>query len=118
MRSRSPSPPDVDLTEFWSSNDQPEAIPEQRLLIAILRRAVYDFILYRDLQPGQPNADLAEDAAGWLFWDGEEELDDEGRWTFRHICTVLSIDHVRLRRRTLALTRDDIKRLNNMGKKE
>lgn len=93
----------------------PEALPEQRLLVAIVRRAVWDFVLYRDTDPDtdEDRYELAVDAAAWLFWDGEESTDEEGRYTFRFICAELDLDAEKIRDRVLEMTRDDIQRLNN-----
>jgi hypothetical protein len=86
-----------------------------RLLVAIVRRAVWDFVLYRDADPiAKPDSyALAADAAGWIFWEGEEEVDEQGRYTFRHICEILELDVSKVRRTLVGMTRDDLRRLNN-----
>lgn len=103
----------VDVEWEESSYRTPSA--EHRLLVAIVRRAVWDFVLYRGADPvtDKERYDLAADAAGWLFWDGEEEIDDCGRYSFKYICTVLELDAKSIRKGVLALTRKDIQRLNN-----
>ena len=94
--------------------------PEHRLLVAIVRRAVWDFVLYRHYSPtdNPESYEIAVDAAGWLFWDGEEEVDDEGRYTFHYICDLLGMDPRRVREHVLNLSREDIQRLNNHIKEE
>lgn len=56
--------------------------------------------------------ELALDAAGWMFWDGEECIDEEGRYTFLYVCSLLELDPRRVRTIALHLTRDDIHRMN------
>ena len=99
----------------WESGPSSSPSPETRLLVAIVRRAVWDFVLYREVDPKKDKEryGLATDAAGWLFWDGEEEVDDEGRYTFYYICSALDLDHKRVREGVLELTRADIQKLNN-----
>jgi hypothetical protein len=89
-----------------------ESFPERRLLTAIVRRALLDFVLYRHVRP---KADplrhaLAKDAAGWLFYEGTEAIDEKGRYTFRHICALLELDADEIRAQALVLTRDDLRR--------
>ena len=104
---------------FASSEFSSDAIPEngvaaRRLLTAIIRRAVLDFALYRDAAPEDDplRANLAADAAGWLFFDGLESVDEDGRYTFLHICQLLGLDAKQIRDQALALTRDDLQRFN------
>jgi hypothetical protein len=56
---------------------------------------------------------LANDAVGWLFWDGTESEDEEGRYTFLYICTLLDLDAKAIRERALKLTRDEVQRISN-----
>lgn len=87
-------------------------------MVAVVRRAVYDFALYRELPKKDPMHQFAVEAAGWLFWDGEEEHDEEGRWSFRYICEIIGVEPQHIRRRALALSREDIRRLNTTSKSE
>lgn len=102
---------------------------QHRLLVAIMRRAIWDFVLYKDETPkshkhpedkkkSQERLSLAEDAAGWLFWDGEETCDEQGRYTFKYICEILDLEPSRVRKRALAMTRDEIQRLNSHIKED
>ena len=122
------SSPDVQVEVEWQEDARTEA-PSHRLLVAIVRRAIWDFVLYRDEDPDrykvkaerkkcEARLAIAEDAAGWLFWDGEEQVDGEGRYTFRYICEILDLSHAQVREHALKLTREDIQRLNNHIKEE
>jgi hypothetical protein len=75
---------------------------------------VLDFALYRDAKPADDmlRHNLAADAAGWLFFDGTESMDEEGRYTFLHICQLLGLDAKQIRDQALALTREDLQRFN------
>lgn len=136
--SRSPS---VTVDADYADAKKGGTTPSQRLLVAIMRRAIWDFVLYRDEDPTryrpekgrtaaarkeieeekkkcQERLQIAEEAAGWIFWDGAEESDGEGRYTFRHICELLDLDPNALRQRALAMTREDIQTLNNHIKED
>lgn len=80
-------------------------VPSQRLLTAILLRAIRDFVTYREAKEGTEQYDIAQDAAGWVFWDGEE------RMTFRYVCSQIGADPVKVRRTMLSLTKDDLLRM-------
>lgn len=92
-----------------------ESIPHRRLLIAIVRRAVLDFAIYRHVSKKERPEEhaLAIDAAGWLFWNGLEPLDDDGRYSFLYICRILDLDANEIRKAALSLTKEDIQRINN-----
>jgi hypothetical protein len=113
--SRSASPDVPSLDDDWAGGRGRAPSPEQRLLVAIVRRAVWDFVLYRDMDAAQDEERyaLAVDAAGWLFWDGEEEIDMDGRYTFHYICSLLDLNVRHVRKSVLKLSRNDIQRLNN-----
>jgi hypothetical protein len=106
------------VDQDWAEEKRPASEPEQRLLMAIVRRAVWDFVLYRALDADDSREDAkrlawAEAAAEWLFWDGVETSDEEGRYTFMYICEVLGIEPAHFREQVMKLTREDIQRLNN-----
>jgi hypothetical protein len=69
--------------KFWSNSDVPPpggAIPELRLLAAVLQRAIHDFI--------GGEGDVREGARSWL-------MDDEptdAPLSFRFICEALDLD--------------------------
>lgn len=105
MESISPSPEARGGLFHDAETPGPKSTPERRLLLAVLRRAIWDFALYRKEKEGTPGFDLAVDAAGWIFWDGEEPL------TFKHICNVLDLDPEMLRGAALTLQRKDIEKL-------
>lgn len=81
-------------------------------MVASLRRAIWDFALYRDAKEGSERQQLAIDAAGWIFWDGEEHTDEEGRWTFHYVCATLGLVPEQIREATLKLTRETISKIN------
>lgn len=82
----------------------PFSLP-QRLLTAILLRAVRDFVTYRDAKEGTEAYQIAQDAAGWIFWEGEEEM------TFRYICGQIDVNPEKMRRTLLAMTKNDLLRM-------
>lgn len=79
--------------------------PSQRLLTAILVRAIRDFVNYRQAKAGTEEHKIAVDAAGWLFFDGEEFL------TYRWTCRVLGGDPVQTRRVILKLKPKDLTKM-------
>lgn len=81
--------------------------PEQRLLAHILRRTVMDFVYYRTAEDDERRF-LAEDAAGWIFWDGMEAM------TFRAICEELGLNYKKVRTAILGLSVDDVERLSSL----
>jgi hypothetical protein len=106
---------DIRLDDDYVDGLRGGTSPVHRLLVAIVRRAVWDFVLYENAdQKKNPNEyELYVDAVDWLFWDGEEECDGEGRLTFRHICSTLELDPRQIRQIALTMSRSDIQRLNN-----
>lgn len=87
-------------------------------MAAILRRAIWDYVFYRDVRRDQDEVryTLAADAAGWLFWDGTEHQDDQGRFTFWHICESLGVDPGHIRIQVQKLQIEDVKKLHNAMK--
>ena len=73
--------------------------------MAILLRAVRDFVNYKDSKEGTEQYAIAVDAAGWIFWDGKEEM------TFRYICSTLDIDYRGMRKKISMLTKEDLLRM-------
>lgn len=75
--------------KFWSNSDVPSpgsAIPELRLLAAVLQRAIHDFI--------GGEGEVRDGARSWL-------LDDEptdAPLSFRFICEALDLDVESLRK--------------------
>lgn len=69
--------------KFWSNSDVPPpggAIPELRLLAAVLQRAIHDFL--------SGDGDVREGARAWL-------MDDEptdAPLSFKFICEALDLD--------------------------
>ena len=75
-------------------------------MVAVLIRAVRDFVNYRDAKKGSEEHKLAVDAAGWIFWDGHEDM------TFLKICGCVGLDPENIRRITLSLTRNELLRMS------
>jgi hypothetical protein len=80
--------------------------PERRLIVAVLRRSIWDFVIYREVSDDHSKKHLAEAAAGWIWWDGEDFM------TFRYVCSTLDLDPKDLRKRILALRRNDLEHVN------
>jgi hypothetical protein len=83
----------------------PECHQEKLLLAAILRRAAYDIALYRN-SPSLTKKRLYIDALSWMFQD------DDGFTSFSNICMLLDRDPVTIRRKSLKLTRKDVKKFD------
>lgn len=83
--------------------------PDHRLMVAVLIRAVRDFVNYRDAPHGSDEHKLAVDAAGWIFWDGREDM------TFLKICETVGLNAGKIRRVTLTLTRDELLRMSKVA---
>lgn len=84
--------------------------PPQRLLAAILLRAVRDFVTYRRAKEGTEQYAIMEDAAGWIFWDGEDGQPRQPM-TFLDICDQIDVDPLRVRAAVLRLRPNDLIRL-------
>ena len=75
---------------LWSNSSVPGAgsfVPEKRLFVAVLQRAVADFLGGED--------DISEEAGAWIASDDED--DDEIPLTFMFICEALDLDFEALR---------------------
>lgn len=84
------------------------------LLLEIIRRAAYDWVLYR-LSSDLGNKRLAEDAFEWLFGEGDEskyakERASSGKslTSFLSICEVLDLGPEKVRARVRKLTIKDV----------
>jgi hypothetical protein len=82
-------------------------------MAAILRRAVWDFALYRDVKKkADPERyQLAVDAAGWIFSNEVGAKEEGARFTFLYVCEVLGLDPARIRRSAVELDRDRVRQL-------
>lgn len=85
--------------------------PEQRLIAGMLRRAIWDFALYKD-DPNHDHYEYAVDAAGWIFFEGDEFDPGDERLTFIQACQMLGLDYQHVRKATLKLTREQIEKMN------
>lgn len=79
--------------------------PNHRLLIAVLFRAVRDYVNYKDSKPGTLKYKIGADAAGWIWWNGTEDM------TFLKICELLGLNPVKIRKITETLTADELLRM-------
>ncbi len=85
-------------------------------MAAILRRAVFDFVYFRN--PKHSKHALAIDAAGWLFWDGEDPEAEHERWSFLRICNDLGLRPKNVRELCLTLKPADLKSKTYLLKEE
>lgn len=79
----------VDTTDYDESQAIEDQMPEKRLLIAIVQRALYDYAY-----PVPGKAHLQYDAAAWLF-----NPTSHGLMSLHWICTILSEDPEHLKKR-------------------
>ena len=100
--------------------DQQDAIGSKALLVEIIKRAVYDWVLYRN-SGRAPQRKLADGAYLWLFVEDAGHL----RWqrrqangksitSFIAICEVFDLDPEILRRRFRMLTPNKVLSFGNM----
>jgi hypothetical protein len=89
----------------------PEGYQERLLLAAILRRACYDIALYKGARDMRRRR-MWIGAYRWMFDDTEpQHLHPLDRFTsFLNVCTILDQDPESVRRKTLKLTRSDVKK--------
>lgn len=111
MARRSTSSEQVELDYDYVDSRRSAMTPEQRLIAGMLRRAIWDFALYKD-DPTHPNYEFAVDAAGWIFFEGEELDPGDERLTFIEACNMLGLDYQNVRREAVKLTRAQIEKMN------
>lgn len=91
----------------------PDGHGEKLLLAAIIRRAAYDIALYRG-DKRLKFRKIWNDAHGWMFRNNTSNAAD--RFTsFVSICTLLDQDPNEIRRKTLRLTRKDVRKYDMVG---
>lgn len=113
----------LDLASAWDPDERPYSPDSDRqlesgncraLLLEIVRRAAYDWVLYRTSSKLQ-NRMLADNAFQWLFveepdsvlWKQREQSDKE-LTGFVSICDALELDPNQVRKRVRLLTNRDI----------
>lgn len=106
-------------TSAWDPEDsisdrQAEAGNCRALLLEVIRRASYDWVLYRNSSKLQ-NKLLAENAYHWLFLEHEgtpvwaqRDRNGKGMMSLIAICDALDIEPSEVRRRARELTEKDI----------
>jgi len=88
----------------------PEGQGERLLLASILRRACFDIALYKGAQDLRRRKIWLE-AHQWMFTDDQMAVHPDDRFTsFLNICTLLDQDPGTIRRKTMKLTRKDVKK--------
>lgn len=72
--------------------------------MAILLRAIRDFVNYRHAKSGTEQHKIAVDAAGWVFWEGDEREFMSFRW----VCDQLDLSPEHTRRLMRSLSPRDL----------
>lgn len=100
--------------EDYSTDQQAEASSCRALLLEVIRRASYDWVLYRTSSKLQ-SKQLAESAFHWLFVEDEKckqwvqrARNGKGLLSFLSICETLDLEPKNVRRRVRELTSKDI----------
>lgn len=93
---------------------EPEnGVAARRLLAAILRRAVLDFVLYADCEKkDELRYELHTEAAAWLFSDQIDASPGVEKYTYLQVCAMLELDPKAIREQALQLTRKDLHRFS------
>lgn len=102
-----------------STSSSLEAVqPEIRLCVAILRRSIQDYVLYRDIRPSEDpeKAEIGAEAAAWLFDDLGEVENEEGRYTFCYICGVMDLEMSYVRHIVRTLDVDEYRKVLRRNK--
>jgi len=89
----------------------PNGYREKLLLASILRRAVYDIALYKNSTRLQLKRRY-QDARRWMF-EANGELREDHFTSFLSICSILDQDPSDIRRKTLGLRREDIRKIEH-----
>lgn len=96
------------------TDQQVEAMSCRALLLEVIRRASYDWVLYRTSSKLQ-NKQLAESAYNWLFVEDERskawalrDRNGKGMMSFLNICDTLDLEPSHVRERVKQLTGKDI----------
>jgi hypothetical protein len=100
--------------EIYATDQQAEAASCRALLLEVIRRASYDWVLYRTSSKLQ-SKQLAESAFHWLFVEDEKSKqwqqrsrNGKGMMSFLTICETLDLEPRNVRRRVRELTSKDI----------
>lgn len=85
-----------------------DGFAEKLLLAAVVRRAAFDIVLYRD-SPRLTHKKLAEEAYYWMFIEQSPRF-----MSFVTVCEVLGQDPAWIRQQTLKLTRSDVRKFDRI----
>ena len=89
----------------------PDGYREKLLLASILRRAVYDIALYKNSTRLQLKRRY-QDARRWMFEASSPPREDHFT-SFSSICSILDQDPADIRRKTMNLRREDIRKIEH-----
>jgi len=90
----------------------PDGHQEKLLLASIIRRAAYDIALYKT-SASLSKRRLYAEAHAWMFTDDLDRVHPDDRFTsFLNICMLLDQDPATIRRKSLRLTRKDVKKFD------
>jgi hypothetical protein len=96
------------MVKVFNSHIASDGLGERLLLIAIIRRAAFDIALYRDtVKPNKKR--IWKEAYDWIMSD----LDDYFT-SFVNICNVLNKNPKEIRRKTLKMGREHVKKYDRI----
>lgn len=89
---------------FLVSPVSPEGYGEKLLLAAMIRRAAYDIVLFRGNKLIKYKL-IWDDAHSWMFRERNKNFS-----SFENICFLLEQDPEEIRRKTMRLTKQDVRK--------
>ncbi len=99
-----PAPPISRKVPASSSYHQDRYVPYKVLWAKVIIRAAYDYALWKDSKDMRLRK-FATDAERWIFESSTAEL------SFESICSSFDFPVERIRQRTRAMTKEDVKKL-------
>lgn len=99
-----PVPPGARRVSSSTSYNPERYVPYRVLWAKVIIRAAYDYALWRDSKDLRLKK-FAQDAERWIFESSDLEL------SFESICFAFDFPVERIRQRTRAMTKDDVKKL-------
>ena len=98
------------ILESFDGDNSPHTPWSYKLLAAVLRRSIVDWVLYREHTSTKLRR-LGREAEVWLFKDSDLNAPVS---SFTTICTTLNLDPEVIRDRVRNLTEDEVRRLRGM----